>query len=213
MTRLREFTTALAGGVMLLAACSSAMAIDIGDRNGGLGVSVDVGRDGVDVGATVGDRNSGINADASVGLGGSSAVDVDATASIGGAVTVDADATVGGSNVADVDADIGLGGTNVDVDVSVGPGVDIDVGIGGPDGPGGPTVNNPNNPRPPGTTGPRPGRPAVTPPARNVPGVIANMTNSDIIKYRKLCRQAQNAGGFDDPAIAQLCRLLQMASR
>lgn len=203
MTRLREFATALAGGAMLLAVCSTAMAIDIGSRNSGLGVSADVGRGGVSVGATVGDRGRGINADASVGVGRGSVADVDATASIGGSGGVNAGvgATVGGSSTADVDVDVGIGGG-----FGLNPG-----GSGGPDGPSapsGPTARNPTNP---GVTPTRPG--VNTPRPGRVPGLVAGMSNKDIIKYRKLCMQAKGAGGFDDPAIAQLCRLLQTASR
>ncbi len=177
-------------GMLVKLACSSVFAVALSlpvqalDIGGrGPGVSVDSRDGGLGVGVSVG-GSRGVNAGAGVGT--SKGLGVGAGASVGGRNGVNAGlgASVGGANA--VRAGVGLG---------VGSGISAGVGIGVGTRPG-----------TPGT----PGNPGVNP---SLPGVVANMPASEIRMLRKRCIDILGNPGAYDAQLAQLCRMLQVASR
>lgn len=230
MTKIvTSLAAAVAGSVVLVALAMPASAIDLGDRNKGLGVTVNVGGAdglGVDVGATVGDRARGVNADARANVGGSKGLaDADATASAGGrnGINADAKANVGGRDLARVDATVSVGGNkgiNADVDARIGRSIDarakVDIGGNGIDSrvviggvAPGPVDPGPLNPRP------NVPKPAVPTPGINpaVPKVIANMSDDEVVRFQRRCRGILSDQAAYDRDLIALCRMLQVASR
>jgi len=226
---LTRLAAAVAGSVVFVALAMPASAIDLGDRNKGLGVSVNVGGSnglGVDVGATVGDRAKGVNADAKANVGGHKGlVNADATASVGGrsGINADAKANIGGRDLAKVDATVSIGGdkgVNADVDARIGRSIDarakVDIGGNGIDSrvviggiAPGPVDPGPLNPRP------NVPKPIVPTPGVNpaVPKVIANMSDDEVARFQRRCKGILSDQQAYDRDLIALCRLLQVASR
>ncbi len=148
----------------------------------------------LDVGASIG----GISAGASVGGTSGGGLGVGAGASVGGSggVNAGAGASIGGSSAvsAGVGASVGNGVT-AGVGVGVGTGVDVGVGVG---------IGTPTTP---GT----PGAPGVNNPG--LAAVVSQMSDKELMRNKKRCKQVMGSGMQIDADIAALCRLVQMASR
>jgi hypothetical protein len=154
-----------------------------------------------DLGVSVGD------VDISVGLGGRKGLNADIDASIGGkkGLNADVDATIGGKNTVDADIDISLGGTkglDADVNAGIGDDVNVDVAIG---------VDDANAVTPPTVD------PGVDPgidPGGSLTSAQRQVFNGLSSGERKALLTRCNsvgAGGYD-PALVQLCKLLQMSA-
>jgi hypothetical protein len=175
----------LAGGVLLIALCGPSLALDLGNRSNGLGVSADTGG----VGATVG-GSGGINADISTGANGTSGLgNASGNVTVGGSNGLTANLGANPTGTSGL-ANIGLGGNTV-ADVGLNINTSSILTPGGPGAPGGP------------------GNPGV---AIN-PGVISSMSASQIATYAKRCKMVlSNPMGFESD-LRELCKLLRTASR
>lgn len=136
---------------------------------------------GIGAGASVG-GSSGVNAGAGASVGGGNGVDGGAGASIGGGTGVDAGA---GASIGD------SGGTTAGLGATVGGqnGVGAGVGVGsGVAGTGGAKPSSLSNP--------------------SLPGVVADMSDSQVARMKKRCADVLASSGSYDPDLRQLCLLI-----
>lgn len=187
MSTSTTLAKALAGGILLASLSVPALALDIGNRSNGLGVSADTGG----AGATVG-GSSGVNVDISTGANGSSGVgNLSGGASVGGSsgLTANLGANPTGTSTG---ANIGLGGNTIaGVDLSVDTSSILPGGLAAPGGPGG----------------------IASPGVGVSPGIVSTLSASQVAAYAKRCKMVlANPAGFESD-LRELCKLLQTASR
>ena len=152
---------------------------------------------------------AGLGLGAGASVGGSGGVNAGVGESVGGTGGVNAGlgASVGGSNGinAGAGADVGgAGGITAGLGASVGGTGGVGVGVGGGVG-----SINPSNPGNPGTTGnlgnfgtPRTlGHP-------NLPGVVADMSDSQVARLKRRCVDVLGSSGDYDRDLRQLCLLI-----
>jgi len=194
---IRTVASVLAGSAMVLVLSMpvSAAGLSVGASVGGSG-GVNAG-----VGASVG-GSGGVNAGVGASVGGGSGINAGAGANVGGSNGASAGlgASVGGSNGINAGASANVGGTDgvtagLGANVGGTSGIGVGVGIGGGTNPS--SLSSPSNPSNLGN-----------PTQSSLPGVVAQMSSSQVARMKKRCVDVLSSEGSYDRDLRQLCLLI-----